>query len=202
MEIRRSVMARPNLSVRSTVLKFVAEGKRTGRIILAADSFPMHSSRNAGGASVSTCTLGSSAAVPGALGGTILALTKDETPSRSRQDAGATTSPPQPGYALRPQRSETHCIIELAENEKVSRFSSDQSLFNRRLGQRRHDLVSRSVRVQPIVGQIFFHVAPVVDHGTEVVEIEAGGVRRNTVILQPAVQVENFRRRALRKKFL
>src|ERR1700684_2577946 len=113
-------------------------------MILAADSFPVHSSRNAGGASVSTCTLGSSAAVPAVLAEASLPYSGARRPQRAGKISVLPPRRQQPGYVRRPQRSETHCIIELAENEKVSRFSSDQSLFNRRLGQRRHDLVSRS----------------------------------------------------------
>src|SRR5258706_7644822 len=83
MEIRRSVMGRPNLSVRGTVISrwslvvsrwslariIYGSGRRlstndwfwkrdAGGNIPAGASFPMHSSRSAGGASVSARTLG------------------------------------------------------------------------------------------------------------------------------------------------
>jgi len=76
MEIRRSVMARPNLSVNITVVgrwslvvQKLANDERpstndllgketTGGNIPAAVSFPMRSSRSAGGAGVSTRTFG------------------------------------------------------------------------------------------------------------------------------------------------
>jgi hypothetical protein len=63
MEIRRSVMARPNLSCKNKLLapsakKLVLERKQTGGTVPAAVSFPIRPLRSAGGAGVSTSTLG------------------------------------------------------------------------------------------------------------------------------------------------
>src|SRR5712672_3279695 len=61
MEIRRSVMGRPNLSVRITVRWSLSHWfwkRDAGRKIPAGASFPMRSLRSAGGASVSARTLG------------------------------------------------------------------------------------------------------------------------------------------------
>src|ERR1022692_2725363 len=61
MEIRRSLMGRPNLSVRGTVVgraRLVALKRDAGGNIPAGVSFPMRFLRSAGGAGVSASTLG------------------------------------------------------------------------------------------------------------------------------------------------
>src|ERR1700688_4785018 len=140
MEIRRSVMGRPNLSVRGTIIgrsfrKRDASGKNP-----ADASFPMRSLRSAGGDGVPTSTLGK-------CGASTLAR--------------VLPSPPRPEYARRPRRSETHSHyracrgregfkvsrfqgFKVSESRgfKVSRFRNPEGVVDRRLGQWYHDLVS------------------------------------------------------------
>ena len=53
-------------------------------------------------------------------------------------------------------------IIELRGDKKVSRFAS--VLLDRGLGQRRHDFETRGIRMQAVIGEIFFQQALIVDH--------------------------------------
>src|SRR5580692_11829142 len=62
---------------------------------------------------------------------------------------------------------------------------ASQRLRDRFLGQRRHDLVSRVVGMQPIVGELALQHAFVIDHGGGVVQIHK--TIPGTVSLEPAV---------------
>src|SRR5580704_19456313 len=68
------------------------------------------------------------------------------------------------------------CWPETGARSSACRLVRFDRLLNRRLGQRHHDLVSRSIGVQAVVGEVAFEQAFVVDHGGEVIEIEAVGV--------------------------
>src|SRR4029077_12942891 len=85
-------------------------------------------------------------------------------------------SPPRPGYARGPGRSETRFIIEPAQEERVSRFRNFEGIVDRRFSQRCHDFVPRSIGVQTVLGKVAFEKSFVVDHGAEVIEVDAAGM--------------------------
>jgi len=118
----------------------------------------MHSSRSAGGASVSTCTLGSSSALP--------ALGKRPRAEMRRYNPAATAWVCPEAMAVG-----NSIIIELEENKKVSRLNRAEGLFDGSLGQWCHDLESRRVGMQPVIGQIFLQITLLIHHAGEVVEV-------------------------------
>ena len=109
--------------------------------------------RSAGGTGVSTSTFGK---------------VRTDIPS------GYHPSPPQPGYSLRPRRSETYLLI-IGRGKEVedSRFRIRQRLLDRGLGHGGHDFESGRVRVESILGEVHLQQALVVDQGVEIVQINA-----------------------------
>ncbi len=96
-------------------------------------------------------------------------------------------SPPQPGYARWPRRSETQLNYRCRTRSRRSRLSLNkrrvsllpqnhsrlrQGLINRLLRQRRHDRVSSFVRMQPVVGEVPLEQAFIVHHRAEIVEVD------------------------------
>jgi hypothetical protein len=84
-------------------------------------------------------------------------------------------------------------IIELAREESFERLKASmfKGAVDRGLGQRGHDLVSRGVGMQAVLGQVALEQTFVVDHGAEVVEIEAVRVRCD-IFFQPAFSARIF----------
>ena len=109
-------------------------------------------------------------------------------------------SPPQPGYAPRVQRSETHFDYKRGRAALPTLRLTSQRAFNRFLRQRRHNRVPSSVRVQPIFRQIALQQPFLVHHCVEIIEINQSIGR--AVIFQPAIQLQNLVRRPLRKQIL
>src|SRR5260370_1196978 len=146
MEIRRSVMGRPNLSVKGTVVGGSGKETRAGTsrraLPFQCASFEAREARTF---------------LPAPSGRVSLRSPRDSLrPLRLRAFIAEHAEnirgvygksyplPPQPGYARRPGWSETQFIIELAVLKKVSRFlRRRQSLCDRRVGQRRHGSVVR-----------------------------------------------------------
>src|SRR6202162_2402409 len=110
-----------------------------------------------------------------------------------------------PWLSGRPMRSETQLIIT-ASLRSWDQSSLDQlrvggqSLLYGGVGQGSHDLVAGRVRVQSVFGQILFQQTFGVHHGAEVVEINA--TRSRAIVLQPAIQLQDFLRRPLGEQIL
>src|SRR5258706_6604810 len=229
MEIRRSVMGRPNLSVRGTVISrwslvvsrwslariIYGSGRRlstndwfwkrdAGGNIPAGASFPMRSSRSAGGASVSARTLGLIPFATFAFPWRTLRSKAFNREERENHAKGARKNILAAMAWVCPKAGavgNSLLIIELGGRKKVSRFWSPEGLFNCRFGEWRHDLVSSGVGMQAVFGELAFEQAFVINHGAEVVEIEAVRMRGD-IAFQPAIQFKDFLRRSLGKKIL
>src|SRR5258708_4599860 len=199
MEIRRSVMGRPNLSVKGTVVGGSGKETRAGTsrraLPFQCASFEAREARTFLPAPSGRVSLRSRRDSVRPLG--LRAFIAEHAENIRGVYGKSYPLPPQPGYARRSGWAETQFIIELAVLEKVSRvFGRRQSLWDGRVGQRRHDLVSRRVGVKPVFSQFALEQALPVDHESEVVEIEAVGARGD-VSFQPVIQLENLLRRAL-----
>src|SRR5215469_6928872 len=190
MEIRRSVMGRPNLSERSTRLavgswlkcvsatrSFSGKKKAGGR----PSAFPFQwLLTKPGGAGVSTRTLG-----------TVFPPQNLEPQSWPGMRRKTFPRRPATGIPRGADGRKLPDIIDRGSGKRVSRF---QCLFDGGFGERGHDLVSGLAGVQAVFGEVFFQQAFVIHHGAEVVEVLASGLF--TVIPEPVIEFENFGGRA------
>src|SRR5580698_3287843 len=101
-----------------------------------------------------------------------------------------------PNLSVRGMTGWTH--YRPRERECLSGLARPERPFDRRFRQRRHDLISGGVWVQAVFGEAELEQSLLVDHGAEVIEVEAAGMRGN-VVFQPEIQLEDFLRRALGK---
>src|SRR5271154_6606842 len=91
-----------------------------------------------------------------------------------------TTNDQEPTTAL---ERELISIIESRRAVEVSRF---HRLFDGGLGERGHDFVPGGVGVKTVFRQIALQQALFVDHGAEIVEVNAS--RRGAIVLDPGVE--------------
>jgi len=167
MEIRRSVMARPSLSVRTSgqlpapsLGLVIANGKET-QAGHPRQVFPFQwLLAKPGGAGVSTSTLGRPVARAPWLAYSL--------PRRRNQGIPE-------GYGSR----KLTAIIESRRTKEVSRF---QSFFDGGLGEHGHHFVPGGVRVKAIIGQIAFKKSLLVDHGRERLTCRRNSGRRRPLV--------------------
>src|ERR1039457_1206324 len=158
----------------------------------------MRSLWNTGGVGVSTSTLGvapeSSGCPEGVLPSAAGARTLPRQLPRRRPYYLAATA-----WVCPKARAVGNSIhYRACGKKKASGLRSPMRVVDCRFRQRGHDFVSRGVRVQTVFSQVAFEKTLVIDHGAEIIKINAVDVRGD-VAFQPAVEFENFLRRAAGK---
>src|SRR5579862_7094839 len=88
--------------------------------------------------------------------------------------------------ALRERAVPENEMAETGDDRPPTGLPLFQSLVDRGLSHRRHELESRCIRMQPVIRELFLEQPLIVDHGGKVVEVD--DVVFGTIILEPFVQ--------------